>query len=583
MKDLNHAATNYQSAPWYGIGALFAIIVLAIGQLLILYFANNKTNYQWPSWDSPNVCLSTLNNVATLFLTYAIVNGIAIAWWRKAMNETSMAKLHKSWAFSASFLSILREISHFNAIALAALMAKVAVIDGVLFQRAIGTEVLVSWNDTSSLWKHGKNLTVTSRIEFPITGSIGRNQDITAETDADFGTTVYMWLSTGDGINTFDSVYACEGVGCVYNVLGVGFAIDCNDRIVDDAHIAAVQAAGSGNKTIFSVDWTWNVPTNASSSLTMSLILPTNNIDEYGDVISCPVAFTMRQCELRPAIVNYTVAYTNPSSETRGDKPKSSGYGLAQAVGSSGSQLTYSCFSPSATWLEWHSPYDTSISCGRYDATSKQVMGVNVVKELTIKESRYAGANSSLGGIFNALHDQFSTKAELQYDNASWSVAQTGSLVSQVMNSPPSDSSYCNYSFFDPTPLIWNRLNSLMLMTSTSYLMPYESNIEVYPSAIQYYRDIYYVIDFKFSFIAIGLTVLVVLCVLPTYWQFWILGREVTLGPLEVANAFRVPAFNEEQVGHHDFGTVIKAIGHKKLRYQHATEPGQQAGFHIMS
>lgn len=581
---MKHVVTNFRIAPWYGLGALFAILVLAIGQLLILYFANNKTNYQWPSWDSPNVCLSTLNNVATLFLTYAIVNGIAIAWWRKAMNETSMAKLHKSWAFSASIVSILREISHFNAIALAALMAKVAVIDGVLFQRAIGTEVKVSWNDTSSLKDPSKNLTLYSRTEFPITGIFGASQDIAAETELNFGSTVFMWLSTGDGINTYDYIDSCEGVGCVYNVTGVGFAIDCNDKIVDDAHIAAIQSAGSGNKTIFSVDWTWNVPANASSSITMDAMLPISNYGDNGDVMSCPVAFTMRQCELRPAIVNYTVAYTNASSGTRGEKPKAT---RDTNAGSSGSQLTYSCYPPNATWLGWY-PDDTDNledkpMCGDYDAMRNQVYGVNVIKELTINEPRYAGAESRLGGIFNALRDQFSARAELQYDNGSWSIAQTGSLVSQVMGSSPPNPSYCNYSYTDPSALIWYRLNPLMLMASTGYLSPFDSNIMVQPPAIQYYRDVYYVIDFKFSFIAIGLTILVVLCVLPTYWQFWILGREVTLGPLEVANAFQVPAFHEEQVEHHDFGTVIKAIGHKKLRYQHATEPGQRPGFHIVS
>lgn len=555
--------------------------MLAIGQLLILYFANNKTGEQWPSWDSPNVCLSTLNNVATLFLTYAIVNGIAIAWWRKAMNETSMAKLHKSWAFSASFTSILREISHFNAIALAALMAKVAVIDGVLFQRAIGTEIKVSWNDTSSLFKHGKNLTINSRNDFPITGIVGRNQDIAAETEVNFGFTVYTWLSTGDGINMYDSVEGCDGVGCVYNVTGAGFAIDCNDKNVSDTDLATIQASGSGNKTIFSVDWTWNVPANASSSLTMNLILPTNVDDDTSEATSCPMTFLMRQCELRPAIVNYTVAYTNGSSGTRGDKAKTSN-SRDQNVGFSGSQLTYDCLLPNSTWLGSYSDSDTNVGCGAYDATSRQVMGVKVVKELNIIESRDAGAYSKLGGIYNALRDQFSAKAELHYDNSSWSVAQTGSLVSQLVNEAPPDPSYCNYSYFDPTPLIWYRLNPLMLMANTGGLMPYEDSVEFYPPAIQYYRDVYYVIQFKFAFIAIGLTILVVLCVLPTYWQFWVLGREVTLGPLEVANAFRVPAFTEEQVEHHDFGTVIKAIGHKKLRYQHVTQPGQQPGFHIV-
>jgi uncharacterized protein YbcV (DUF1398 family) len=47
--------------------------------------------------------------------------------------------LHRSWGFASSVLELLTAGSRFNYIALAALMAKVALVDNVLLQQAVST------------------------------------------------------------------------------------------------------------------------------------------------------------------------------------------------------------------------------------------------------------------------------------------------------------------------------------------------------------------------------------------------------------------------------------------------------------
>ena len=65
--------------------------------------------------------------------------GVAIAWWRKALQGSTVNELHNSWAFSTSIKDICLKNKFFNAVALAALMTKFAIIDGMLYQKGTYT------------------------------------------------------------------------------------------------------------------------------------------------------------------------------------------------------------------------------------------------------------------------------------------------------------------------------------------------------------------------------------------------------------------------------------------------------------
>jgi hypothetical protein len=59
----------------------------------------------------------------------------------QAMKGATVSELHRSWEASSSFRKVLYKIWSLDAVALAALAAKVAIADGVLFQRATCTYV----------------------------------------------------------------------------------------------------------------------------------------------------------------------------------------------------------------------------------------------------------------------------------------------------------------------------------------------------------------------------------------------------------------------------------------------------------
>jgi hypothetical protein len=144
--------------PWMGFGALLTVLLCAGGSIAVLVTSNGKSQNDWPEEIAPNVLLNVMTSIANICFAIAIGmsllqkdnvpqrwlivigNGIAIAWWRKALAGSSIQDLHRSWSYSTSLSQIIFSLKGFNVIALAALTAKLTIIDSTLMQRATTTE-----------------------------------------------------------------------------------------------------------------------------------------------------------------------------------------------------------------------------------------------------------------------------------------------------------------------------------------------------------------------------------------------------------------------------------------------------------
>lgn len=51
--------------------------------------------------------------------------------------------------------------------------------------------------------------------------------------------------------------------------------------------------------------------------------------------------------------------------------------------------------------------------------------------------------------------------------------------------------------------------------------------------------------DYWFFFVAALIEVICIVIILPTYWEWWKIGRPVSLSPLEIAKAFKSPLLAE--------------------------------------
>ena len=85
------------------------------------------------------------------------------------MKGASIQDLHRSWSFSTSLKDIVFSLKHFNIIAMAALTAKLTIIDGTLMQKATTTEIRTDLpvNNTSIHGFANKTFPITGRTSDP--------------------------------------------------------------------------------------------------------------------------------------------------------------------------------------------------------------------------------------------------------------------------------------------------------------------------------------------------------------------------------------------------------------------------------
>lgn len=104
--------------PYTGFGALLGVVICSAAAVAVVYASNGKAKSQWKIKAAPNVLLSIFNSLASILVTMAVGQGIAISWWRRAMKGTTVENLHHSWSFSSSIAAIVKQYKFFNIIAL---------------------------------------------------------------------------------------------------------------------------------------------------------------------------------------------------------------------------------------------------------------------------------------------------------------------------------------------------------------------------------------------------------------------------------------------------------------------------------
>jgi len=90
--------------PFIGAFALACIAALACVALGVLIGSDGVSTSTWPQRIAPNVVLSIVNALSSLCLTIAVGEGVAIAWWRHAMQGSTVAQLHHQWELSSGLV-----------------------------------------------------------------------------------------------------------------------------------------------------------------------------------------------------------------------------------------------------------------------------------------------------------------------------------------------------------------------------------------------------------------------------------------------------------------------------------------------
>ena len=282
--------------PWRGLTALVLAVAGVVVAFIVLAVSNGDEVRHWKF--QPTVYIAIASTVTNIAVTYALFEGVTVAFWAKAMKDgTTVANLHHIWDFGTSFISALLCGRHINLIAIASLLVAISPVNGPLYQRAttIGN---VGIDRTQQL-----SANIAKLIPEGYTGvHTGR------------GTTVNMLTSNFSTIARnfynrapihFES--ACID-SCKARIYGAGFRVNCSSYHAPfDAN---PQDEGNGSyyfpaPAIFGTYFLYDAP---SQPISASLGI------QYKSDIGCAGHLVVRNCSLTVGTMGYDVVIDGRTS-----------------------------------------------------------------------------------------------------------------------------------------------------------------------------------------------------------------------------------------------------------------------------
>lgn len=261
----------------------------------------------------------------------------------------------------------------------------------------------------------------------------------------------------------------------------------------------------------------------------------------------CPGTLYNQTCTLRPAVVGYPVMLQN--------------YGGPRGMQSVTVGVTNSSASPLP-----------------FDAGNKQQQDFRIIKDVNFVESMGMFSYHRLGGLKQAFTTFLGGHASSSYDPMlGFTFENTGNAQPYLLDAPETTTG-CGFWFNSPMDPETNKrdmqslvamINEIMFAISIDISNTDPNNKHVMKSvpASIFTESIHFKTRYLYMMGAIISSVVCIACVLPTYWGYWQLGRNVSLGPFEIAHAFRSPMTAQAENGTID--QVMERVGQKKVQYGH--------------
>ncbi|EME85046.1 uncharacterized protein MYCFIDRAFT_83076 [Pseudocercospora fijiensis CIRAD86] len=625
--------------PWLGIGALGGVLACLIAAVVVLVCSNHKTQTRtahhrpWPKAVAPNVLISIFNSVANICFGIAISNGIAIAWWRRALKGGTIKDLNKSWQFSSSVKEIALAGKAFNIIALTALVTKMTVIDSTLLQKAIGT---YTQTDLIGL-RHNVTWGFINET-FPSTGAGFSTTEAGAGLQPWFNQDLLIW-QVGGGVfpNQFTTYDHENGViknpvtkkvktapwidkATMYlNLSGAGFGVYCAEEdysttAIDvsnllfpeyDIDTGVPYTPNATNFTLFNQQLyglNFSVHIGVAGSVPDGPDAWINNTDYIlMDVVSskafereldnssyaCPGTLYKQTCRLRPAVVSYPVQLTQRGevSSWTATLATDQNQTLFYDYNQTGSQQSYHDIvryqdvkdieNGTLIYTGGASKFGNNTLGGLAYGLNAYLGGYSWVKRDTNGIGFLLNATGSAQGYLNNLPDVTKSACDFQYG---WPLSGGTELLGESGASGPA-SGNAHSAYVDPGVL--GSINSIMFALATDVSImdsnnKYDATYDGFDSRI-WMDTIHYQSNYCYMAGAIASTIICILCVLPSYWGFWQLGRKVTLGPFEIAAAFRAPNLNHPTAANAPVDKLIEEVGDRRVQFGHIIS-GSDAG-----
>lgn len=183
-----------------------------------------------------------------------------------------------------------------------------------------------------------------------------------------------------------------------------------------------------------------------------------------------------------------------------------------------------------------------------------------------ITESYEYGSTTTMGGIYLALANRFNSWANMRFTGAiGYTVSTSGTTANQfVVPNSTADLGYsCNLTFNDPTDNLL--INARELMFRTAVAAANSSNVQSVP-AVQVATIAVYQSHYLYLTLTSNFTLLAIIFVIPTFFGYWHLGRNVSMSPIEIAKAFNAPLLRELD-SNAEAENLVRSLGEMDVRY----------------
>jgi len=570
--------------PLAGLLSLLGAILATLSTVAVLVFSDEKPTASWPSSKfpiQPAVLLAILTTVANALISWALYDGVVIAWWTKMLRGATLKEVHNYWEHGSSAWHAFLAGRNFNKIANACLLAFLVFVDGPLLQRASGIRaetltVTTAVGGAGAAGGEGSGFQVwlVSERGFPANYSgvyMTRANTVSGITPA--MAEVVRDFSSRKGMAIWTA--GCRGV-CRGEVVGPGWDVRCNSST------RAYNMTSPKSGDIFPAGYaTVHHDKGTPDRITVETAHKPNP-GFVGDIV-------LTTCVLHHAIVRYSVEVTNPNNTNTKtniinlspDSPQLSPVTLLplppldqnatiNLLRSNRSETSAIGIFPSALGgfaLAAKTIYNSSISIyftsGTY-ALDPSTSGPMVYTHRT-----------NMGGD--------NTKAALTADKMAW-VDPAGDIVNAlremafrgalgISSPPPSQSPSTSASgASDPgvstntTTTTNGNANGNTNGNGEGVKPPPQNLRQEVLNASQTMTLTIYTSHYVYLAVALALMFIAILAILPLYSRWWELGRQVSLSPLETGRALEAPLLASESENGGVKG-ILKEVGKVRVRY----------------
>lgn len=573
------------SKPWLGILALTGSGCTSLLSLMVLLFIHNRA--VWPDTGiyklmQPASWLSALISINSTLLHIALTEGVTVAWWFKAGKPTTtVADLHDVWATGTSTVAAFQKWKKLNYVSLATLFVAILPINGFLLQGAISTPL--------STVSKAVTIKVPMMKQLPLgySGQVSGNNLI--QEYASVWPTVFQQVQNLAGSNyapyayfgayaedfntstmgaDLDALYVHANQSVFnFTALGAGFQYSCTPfSTYYDLQPAENETSRTG--TVFSSSFGFNL--SEPNELTLEVWWKSDT--------DCSGYYEGQRCVLKAATVEYPVQL----------------------------QLDVSPSYPG--------PYYSLRSNSSYHDDK-------VVAVLPVYEQEGVH-NTTYGGIWMSVNNWYASTVKLtQWSNGTWVTHRDGPLqaalnptfealdwqgcnlsfangldyvaYAQALNNAPTDPTWLggldNFDEdVDVAELVLNQIRRAMFLASVyAGSSWYSFNYQIYwndawsgnggrdipgveadyvqtvPATRVTVTPIYHVRFYLWA-ASMAMTYLVILVILPTFWGYWVLVREPTMSPVDMARAFHAPVLNRAE-DRRATADLLKEVGPKNI------------------